>query len=63
MLRPLRASQPGTQSVFELPVNSLNHPVGLRMVSGSELALDAELLAEAGPEGGDELPALVGSEE
>jgi len=63
MLRPLRASQPGTQGVFELPVNSLNHPVGLRMVSGSELALDAELLAKAGPEGGDELPALVGSKE
>ena len=63
MLCPLRASQPGAQGVFKLPVHPLHHPVGLWMVSGIELALHTQLLAEAGPERGDELAALVRGEE
>jgi hypothetical protein len=63
MLRPVRASQPGTQRVFELPVYPLYHPVGLRMVGGGELMLDSKLLTEAAPESRDELAALVRSEE
>ena len=63
MLCLLRASQPGTQGFFELPVYPLHHPVGLWMVGGGELALYTELLAETAPQGRDELAAQVRSEE
>jgi hypothetical protein len=50
---------PGPQGVLQPPVEPLDQPVGLRMVSCRRRVLDVEQTAQARPEGGRELGPSV----
>jgi hypothetical protein len=52
---PRGASQARTQGILQLPVEPLDQPIGLRVVSGGLNVLDAQGVAEAVPEGRGEL--------
>jgi hypothetical protein len=56
---PVGGGGPGPQGVLQPPVEPLDQPVGLRMVSCRGRVLDVEQAAQARPKGGRELGPSV----
>ena len=60
VLRPRQTGETGLESILQLAVRALDHPVRLGMKGGGRRVGDAQLAADVTPESGSELRPAVG---
>ena len=61
MIHPLWGSSPGAETLLYHSVHSFNHPIALRVISGSAQGRNPQQEIEFRPEGRSELSPLIGS--